>query len=74
MAVASYLSGRHALGQNRREAVERYLQFLSSGGSGYALDLLRQAGVDRESAAPYDAAFDSIARQVSLARTLLRER
>jgi oligoendopeptidase F len=55
-------------------AVERYLSFLGSGGSVYALDLLRQAGVDLESAEPYDATFEAIEQQIGQARALLRAR
>ncbi|HXV74745.1 MAG TPA: M3 family oligoendopeptidase [Candidatus Polarisedimenticolaceae bacterium] len=55
-------------------AVERYLAFLAAGGSDYALDLLREAGVDLESADPYDATFATIERQVGHARALLGDR
>ena len=36
-------------------ARERYLGLLSAGGSGYPYDLVRKAGVDLATAAPYDA-------------------
>lgn len=39
------------------EAKTRYLEFLSSGGSRYPLDLLKRAGVDMQSSAPVDAAL-----------------
>jgi oligoendopeptidase F len=42
----------------------RYLEFLSSGGSDYPLELLRRAGVDLESRVPYDDAFATIGRQL----------
>jgi oligoendopeptidase F len=42
------------------DAQERYLAFLRSGGSNYPLELLREAGVDLEQAAPYDGAFGAI--------------
>ncbi len=41
-------------------AQARYLEFLGSGGSDYPLAVLRRAGVDLESATPYDAAFTAI--------------
>jgi oligoendopeptidase F len=44
------------------DARERYLRFLSSGGSDYSLELLRKAGVDLETPEPYEAtrrAFDA---------------
>jgi oligoendopeptidase F len=43
--------------QAREGAAERYARFLESGGSDYPLELLRRAGVDLESPAPYDATF-----------------
>jgi oligoendopeptidase F len=39
------------------EARDRYLKFLSSGGSKYPLDLLKEAGVDMTSSAPIEAAL-----------------
>ena len=39
------------------EALSHYLQFLSSGGSLYPLDLLKRAGVDMRSSGPIDAAL-----------------
>ncbi len=42
---------------NSEEAKKRYLQFLSSGGSRYPLDLLEIAGVDLKSPEPVDAAM-----------------
>jgi len=38
-------------------AQERYLKFLSSGGSKYPLDLLKEAGVDMTTSTPVDAAL-----------------
>jgi len=43
--------------QKSPEARQRYLGFLSSGGSRYPLDLLSVAGVDMRSSAPVDAAM-----------------
>jgi oligoendopeptidase F len=43
--------------QGSAEARKRYLEFLSSGGSRYPLDLLSHAGVDMRSSAPVDAAM-----------------
>ena len=39
------------------EARDRYIQFLSSGGSKYPIDLLKIAGVDLNTAAPIEAAM-----------------
>ena len=43
--------------QNSPEARKKYLEFLSSGGSRYPIDLLAHAGVDMRSSAPIDAAM-----------------
>jgi oligoendopeptidase F len=40
-------------------AVKRYLKFLSSGGSKYSLDLLKEAGVDLTSPKPIQEALDA---------------
>jgi oligoendopeptidase F len=45
-------------------ARERYLTFLASGGSADPLDLLRAAGVDLETPAPYDETFAAMARKL----------
>ena len=55
-------------------AAERYLEFLSAGGSDYPLDLLRRAGVDLESTEPYDAAFRRIDERLDLLEQLLDNR
>jgi oligoendopeptidase F len=44
--------------QEGAPAVERYLRFLSSGSSGYGLDLLRDAGVDLSTPEPIQVALD----------------
>jgi oligoendopeptidase F len=41
-----------------KEAKDKYLQFLSSGGSQYPLDLLKVAGVDMTTSAPVEAALE----------------
>ena len=40
-----------------KEACKKYLEFLSSGGSQYPIDLLKKAGVDMQSPEPVDAAL-----------------
>lgn len=57
----------HAQATRSVEARDRYLQFLSSGGSKYPLDLLKDAGVDMKSTQPIEAA---IARFEKLVREL----
>lgn len=55
-------------------AVDRYIAFLSAGGSQYPLDVLRLAGVDLESDALYHAVFDGLARMLDELETLVEKR
>jgi oligoendopeptidase F len=61
---ATGISGAHALGRavldGEPGAAERYLAFVSAGGSGYPIDVLRDAGVDLSSPAPIEAAFATL--------------
>jgi len=52
-------------------ARRRYLEFLASGGSDYPLALLRRAGVDLETAEPYEATFAAFARRLDQLEELL---
>lgn len=58
---ATGISGAHALSggilDGQPGAVERYLDFLKSGGSRYALDALKMAGVDLTQVEPVEKAF-----------------
>ncbi|MFU8826987.1 MAG: M3 family metallopeptidase, partial [Brevefilum sp.] len=54
-----------------QEDVDRYLEFLSAGGSLYPLDALRLAGVDMTSPEPVDQAFETMARYVDRLETLV---
>ena len=60
------LAGNHG-------ARERYMRFLASGGSNDPLELLRAAGVDLESPAPYGATFRAIGAKLDLLESLLDE-
>ncbi len=55
-------------------AVERYIAFLSAGGSQHPLDVLRLAGVDLESDALYHAVFDGLARMLDELEVLVEKR
>ena len=59
---------------NEPGARERYLAFLSSGGSDYPLELLRRAGVDLESPGPYEATMRAIGRSLDRLEELLDQR
>jgi oligoendopeptidase F len=65
---ATGISGAHALARGVLDgepgAAERYLEFLSAGGSGYALDILRGAGVDLASPEPVEQTFAVLASLV----------
>jgi oligoendopeptidase F len=47
------------------------MEFLSAGGSDYPLELLRRAGVDLETDAPYQAAFALLERLLDRLEGLL---
>ena len=55
-------------------ARERYLTFLSSGGSDYPLELLRRAGVDLTQPEPYEATMGAMSRALDRLEALLDER
>ena len=50
--------------KGRPGAATRYLEFLGSGGSDYPLSLLRLAGVDLESPAPYAKTFSAMEKRL----------
>jgi oligoendopeptidase F len=62
------IAGAHALAKpvldGEEGAAERYLAFLSAGGSRYPIDALREAGVDLSSPQPVEAAFDALSSLV----------
>jgi oligoendopeptidase F len=55
LAASSLLA--EAVIQGRPGAVENYMNLLKAGGSDYPYELLKRAGVDMASAAPYRAVF-----------------
>jgi oligoendopeptidase F len=72
---ATGISGAHALSHGVTSgavgAVERYLDFLSSGGSRYPLEALRTAGVDLTTPEPVEAAFGVLAGLVDRLEKLI---
>ena len=73
---ATGLSAAMALNQKAiasQEAKDLYLEFLSSGGSGYPLDLLKKAGVDMRSSEPIDSALRKFASLVEELKKLMNE-
>ena len=73
---ATGISAAHALVNAVREegqpAVDRYLTFLSAGGSVYPLDALLAAGVDMTSSEPVDKAFAVMASYVDRLEELVK--
>jgi oligoendopeptidase F len=69
IVAANHLAGEVLAGG--RDAVERYLRFLGSGASDYPLQLLRAAGVDLESPAPYEATLRALDRKLDDLESLL---
>ena len=65
---ATGISGAHALARGvlagDSGAAERYLDFLSAGGSEYPLDVLRKAGVDLTAPEPVEETFAVLASLV----------
>jgi oligoendopeptidase F len=51
--TASTALSQKVLGKEK-DAVKKYIQFISAGGSKYPIDLLREAGVDMTTAEPFD--------------------
>lgn len=57
--------------QNKPEAKEQYLQFLSSGGSDYSLALLQKAGVDLNTPMPIEYTLKKFKEKLTELKTLL---
>jgi oligoendopeptidase F len=57
-----------------QDAVARYLAFLSSGGSRYPIDLLREAGVDMRTDEPLELTMQTMGRVIGEMESLLARR
>ena len=57
-----------------REARDRYLRFLSAGGSKYPIDLLRDAGVDMTTDEPLDLTIRTMNRVMDEMEAILAKR
>ena len=57
-----------------KAARDRYLKFLSSGGSAYPIDLLRDAGVDMTTDEPLDITIKTMNRVMDEMETILAKR
>ncbi|NLV75297.1 MAG: oligoendopeptidase F [Chloroflexi bacterium] len=69
IAAAQVLSKKLLAGEPG--ALERYLGFLSAGGSRYPLDALLEAGVDMRAPEPMQAAYDYLAQVITRLEELL---
>lgn len=69
ISAALYLSEKVLSGDT--QACDAYLTFLKSGGSGYPIDLLKQAGVDMTTAAPVQSTLRKFDHLVSELESLL---
>lgn len=58
--------------KNTPQAVEKYLHFLSSGGSDYSLNLLKEAGVDLNTPEPVTVTLNKFAEKLKELQTLLQ--
>ncbi len=56
-ALAQAIRAEVAAGKGQTRARDRYLSLLKAGGSGYPIDLVKLAGVDPTTSAPFDAAM-----------------
>ena len=75
---ATGISAAHALAQNildgKPNAVEKYLGFLSAGGSDFPLETLKRAGVDLTTPEPVETTFGVLARYVDRLEELTQAR
>ncbi|MHC4367237.1 MAG: M3 family oligoendopeptidase [Planctomycetota bacterium] len=55
-------------------AVEKYIEFLSAGGSEYPIDLLKKAGVDMTTAEPFDKTMAAMNRTMDEIEAILKKK
>lgn len=70
---SSAVSLSEAILKEGKPAVDKYLEFLSMGGSQYPLDSLKHGGVDLSTSGPIDAALDKFDRILDQAEACLKE-
>ncbi len=69
--IVAATSLAEAVLEGRPGARDRYLGFLRAGGSDYPLEILRRAGVDLETSAPYEAVVRAMDRRLDELEALL---
>lgn len=72
IAGAAYFVDR--LNSGSEAARETYIKFLEAGGSDYPLEILRAAGLDMTSRAPYDAVIDRMDAVMDQIEAILEDR
>lgn len=70
LTAATILAGKVLSGD--KDAVRKYLDFLSAGGSIYPIDLLQKTGVDLTSSGPFDKTMDVMTRTMDEIETILK--
>jgi oligoendopeptidase F len=58
--------------EGNKEITEKYLQFLSAGGSEYPIELLKQTGVDMTSSQPFDLTISKMNKVMDEVETILK--
>jgi oligoendopeptidase F len=58
----------------KKDAVKKYIEFISSGGSQYPIDLLREAGVDMTTAEPFDKTMVVMNRTMDEIEEILKKK
>ncbi|MGD8500527.1 MAG: M3 family metallopeptidase [Phycisphaerales bacterium] len=71
--TASTALAEKVLGKERG-AVEKYIEFLSAGGSDYPIDVLKKAGVDMTSAEPFSKTMAAMNRTVDEIETIFEKK
>ncbi len=59
---------------NEPGAVEKYLKFLSSGGSDYPINLLKNAGVDMTTSVPFEKTIQAMNKVMDEIETILNKK
>jgi oligoendopeptidase F len=70
--IYSSVQAWHAAKEKVAADIERYLQFLSAGGSKYPIDLLKEAGVDMTTDEPLDLTIKEMNRVMGEMEQLLK--
>jgi oligoendopeptidase F len=71
--TASTALAEEVLGK-KRGAVKRYIEFISSGGSDYPIELLKKAGVDMTGAEPFNKTMEAMNRTMDEIEAILEKK